>query len=80
MDSVLMMAGIIEAFSVVYVHSNSDRFRFGMPLIRIYPTTDSNTKTVIRAERSTIIRRNRDRGCPLYLFFSFISTLSPLSF
>ena len=35
MVSVLIIAGSIEAFSVVYSHANREGLRLGIPLIRI---------------------------------------------
>ena len=61
-SSVLMMAGIMELFSVVYFHAKRERCMFGMPLYRMYAIRHSSTPTVMTAARSVSANSSRERG------------------
>lgn len=66
MITVLMIAGIMEEFSVVYFHANRPRFKLEIPFTRIYTTRETTSAAVISAEIKTRISRIRDPGFFLY--------------
>ena len=82
MSAVFIIAGIIDAFSVVYSHSNSFPFILGTPFTTIYTISAPSTNTVIRADKHTSISRNNENGFLLYAFnlspndCTFIGTIS----
>jgi hypothetical protein len=57
--SVLMIAGIIDTFSVVYFHSKREGFKCGTPLETTCQMINKRTDTVIAVARYTIPRMNQ---------------------
>ena len=60
--TVLMIAGIMEEFSVVYFQANKSGFRCGMPFTRIYTTSETTSAAVTSADKDTSMNKSRDPG------------------
>ena len=68
MVMVLMIAGIMDTFSVVYSQANNFGFKYGIPLIKIYATNAINTDNVTTADNITNKNNIPESGCLRYVF------------